>query len=141
MNSKPSASLETATATAIRSAGLRATKGRIAVLGLLSDTSRPLNHAELVASLSHLGLDQATVYRNLMDLTRVGLLRRTDLGDHVWRFELVAAGHHDEEHPHFVCIDCGAIQCLPDVDVNIHGAIPSNSSVQVRLEGQCQDCE
>jgi len=130
-----------ATKTLIREAGLRATRGRIAVYDALRNTQSPLNHSELVASLEDLQLDQATIYRNLMDLTRVGLLRRTDLGDHVWRFELVSEGHTDGEHPHFVCVDCGLIQCLPDVDININGDVPSKSAVQIRLEGHCGDCD
>ena len=128
------------TAATIRGAGLRATKGRVAVLDALRDTKSPPNHSDLVRSLEHLGLDQATIYRNLMDLTRVGILRRTDLGDHVWRFELADTTHHGEEHPHFVCVDCGSIQCLTDVDIAIQGALPSQSPVQIRLEGHCREC-
>lgn len=127
------------TPTLIREAGLRATRGRVAVYDALRETHSPLNHGELVATLSYLGLDQATIYRNLMALTKVGLLRRTDLGDHVWRFEL-APMHQTGEHPHFVCIDCGAITCLPELGITIDGFVPSCSPVTVRLEGQCNDC-
>ena len=123
----------------IRGAGLRATRGRVAVYDALRETRSPLNHGELVANLSYLGLDQATIYRNLMALTKAGLLRRTDLGDHVWRFELVSL-HQAGDHPHFVCIDCGAITCLPGLDITIDGVVPSSSPVKVRLEGQCDDC-
>ena len=124
----------------IRDVGLRATRGRIAVYDALRNTTSPLNHAELVSSLTELSLDQATIYRNLMDLTRVGLLRRTDLGDHVWRFELVDSAHEGDEHPHFVCLDCGAIQCLPGVDIAIHGQMPTSAPVKIRVEGHCDDC-
>ena len=124
----------------IRDSGLRATRGRIAVYDALRNTTAPLNHAELVSSLAELNLDQATIYRNLMDLTRVGLLRRTDLGDHVWRFELGDNAHEGDDHPHFVCLDCGAIQCLPGVDIAIYGQMPTSAPVKIRVEGHCDDC-
>jgi Fur family ferric uptake transcriptional regulator len=27
--------------------------------------------------------------------------------------------HDSGEHPHFVCVDCGKVTCLPEVDVKI----------------------
>ena len=50
------------------------------------------------------GIDKATAFRNLNDMTDAGLLRRTELGDHVWRFELRrqdgAGGHEESGTPH-----------------------------------------
>jgi len=43
---------------------------------------------EVFAELQAEGWDRATLYRNLVDMTDAGLLRRVDLGDHVWRYEL-----------------------------------------------------
>ena len=67
-----------------------------------------MSHAEIAGALEPAGLDRATLYRNLIDLTDAGLLSRTDHGDHVWRFELRDNAHgQTEQHPHFTCIDCG----------------------------------
>ena len=134
----------------IRAAGLRATPGRVATLEVLQAASTPLRHADVVERLSAgtdsapLGLDRATVYRNLMDLTDAGLVARTDLGDHAWRFELPAAGP-SLEHPHFVCTDCGEVACLADVDITIRSGRGSPRSVQrsrveVQLRGTCDRC-
>ena len=70
----------------LRGAGLRSTSARIAVLQCLRSAKSPLSHAELADELTPLGLDKATVFRNLSDLTDAGLVVRTELGDHVWRF-------------------------------------------------------
>ena len=72
----------------IRATGLRATSPRIAVLQSLGRSRTPVSHAELAAELAPKGWDRATIYRNLIDLTNAGLVRRTDMGDHLWRFEL-----------------------------------------------------
>jgi Fur family transcriptional regulator, ferric uptake regulator len=93
----------------IRAAGLRGTSSRAAVLACLVEAGGPVTHAEVCERISDAGLDRATVWRNLSDLTEAGLLRRTDLGDHLWRFELAQAAEHpvDTVHPHFVCTACG----------------------------------
>jgi Fur family ferric uptake transcriptional regulator len=84
-----------------------------------------------------------TVYRNLMDMVQADLVRRTDLGDHVWRFELHRDGGH--EHPHFLCVDCGGVSCLPDDSVRLlptRGAPQAMRSreVEVQLRGRCDAC-
>jgi Fur family transcriptional regulator, ferric uptake regulator len=128
----------------IRQAGLRATLGRIATYEALHVAAAPLTHADVVAKLSSIGLDRATVYRNLTDLTEAGLVARSDLGDHAWRFELSHAGPHDSEHVHFVCIDCGEVACLPGVGLEVSAVdVPravSQQRVEVQLRGRCDDC-
>src|SRR5271170_2377945 len=72
----------------LRAAGLRRTGPRVAVLRHLSKVAHPVAHAEVAAALGKLGLDRVSVYRVLVDLARVKILTRTDVGDHVWRFAL-----------------------------------------------------
>jgi len=131
----------------IRSVGLRSTASRIAVLEYFQTHGGRNSHADLFEALGERGFDRATIYRILMDLSEVNLLSRTDLGDHVWRFELKkdVSGSHGEEHPHFVCVDCGQISCLPDVTVKVSGAKAPKSvakkEVAVQLKGVCDDCK
>ena len=74
--------------TLLKQVGMRATPARIATLAVLSQSSKPLSHAEVSAELKNLGVNKTTVYRNLNDLVGANLLRRAELGDHIWRFEL-----------------------------------------------------
>lgn len=129
----------------LRDAGLRATGARVAVLRLLLVRGGPTSHAEACIQIEDQGFDRATIYRNLMDLTDAGILRRTDLGDHTWRFEL-ATGHDDaEHHPHFVCNECGTVECLPDEAVSLSGRAGPKSvrgrNVEIQLRGVCDDCD
>jgi Fur family transcriptional regulator, ferric uptake regulator len=131
----------------IRNSGLRSTAPRVAVLQYLRDTSTPMTHAEICEALEEKGFDRATLYRNLIDLTEVGLLLRTDVGDHVWRFELCREGRrgHRSEHPHFMCTDCGEISCLPGVNVHISPTrgIPralAKKNIVVQMKGLCDRC-
>jgi Fur family ferric uptake transcriptional regulator len=67
----------------LRSVGLRKTAPRVAVLQFLAQAKTPLSHGAIAEEMAVLGLDRATVHRNLMDLVEVHLATRTDLGDHV----------------------------------------------------------
>lgn len=130
----------------LRGAGLRTTLARLAVLEQLDEAAAPLSHAELADAMASEGFDRATIYRNLIDLTEAGLVSRTELGDHLWRFESRRDGReHAAQHPHFVCVDCGEVSCLADIDVAISPSPGSKRSVigeltEVLLKGRCGRC-
>lgn len=129
----------------IRDAGLRTTPARIAILMLLIKAQSPQTHSVVADALSPLGVDKATVFRNLKSLTEVGLLRRTELGDHVWRFEAVRTNHEhsDTTHPHFLCVDCGAITCLDDVQLTEESNRLTRLVVEITeilVRGHCKKC-
>ena len=137
--------------------GLKTTAARLAVMHWLQKAKSPATHAEVAASLVPLGFDKATVLRNLTDLVEAGLVSRKELGDHVWRFELRRNDqNHDNDHPHFLCLDCGEVSCLSDVHVTIepngpeHAAgadrnSPSPASrlkiTEILLKGHCVRCQ
>ncbi|MDZ4688878.1 MAG: transcriptional repressor [Planctomycetaceae bacterium] len=125
-------------------AGLRTTAARLAVVRRLRHTKSPLSHAEVAEELVPLGFDKATVFRNLTDLVDAGLVSRTELGDHVWRFELRDAKHDESgQHPHFVCVDCGGVTCLHDVEMP-KTAQKSWTKIgrvtEILLKGHCNTC-
>jgi Fur family ferric uptake transcriptional regulator len=130
----------------LRGAGLRKTAPRVAVLQFLERAATPLSHADIYQGLVSLGFDRATIYRNLMDLAEAGLITRTDLGDHVWRFEIRRGKEsHSAEHPHFLCTSCGNVTCLPGGAVRLvstQGAPRAISSraVEVQVKGHCDAC-
>ncbi len=130
----------------LRAAGLRATSARVACLEVLYAASAPLSHADVFERVRERGFDRATVYRNLVDLARVGLVRRQDLGDHIWRFEVARGGEHEgtDVHPHFACTECGVISCLPAGVVEIHsrpGAPAAlGGEIEVHVRGVCDAC-
>lgn len=129
---------------ALHAVGLRRTTPRIAVLQRLEAAAGPLSHGEIAKKLAPSGYDRATVYRNLIDLVEAGLVTRTDLGDHVWRFELLRGKPHGA-HPHFLCTDCGDVSCLPGNAVKIVPArgVPravGKHDFEVQVKGRCDSC-
>jgi Fur family ferric uptake transcriptional regulator len=129
----------------LRRVGLRATASRLAVLARLQEATSPVSHAEVVAHFGDARWDRATLYRNLLDLVRSGLARRSDVGDHIWRFALVREAHPRTDHPHFVCLACGSVQCLPGLGMSVRAKAPLPVAVrqhefEVQLKGLCDRC-
>ena len=130
----------------LRVAGLRCTAARLWVMQHLVDAHSQLTHAQVADSLEPSGFDRATIYRNLIELTEAGLLSRIELGDHVWRFEVRRVGAAASlDHPHFVCVQCGDVACLPTLSVNVKPApgtkkSPIGEITEVLLKGRCEQC-
>lgn len=129
----------------LRDSGIRATPARIKVMQELRAASSPLTHADLTEHLVPLGFDKATVFRNLNDLADAGLISRTELGDHVWRFEALDPDRPaGEKHPHFVCVECGEVTCLGDMDFTSKSKRQATSIgkiTEILIKGHCTDCE
>jgi Fur family ferric uptake transcriptional regulator len=129
----------------LRAKGLRATSSRIDVLVALHESARPLTHEHVMESLRGGVYDKASVWRILSDLSDSGILRRMDLGDRVWRYELYDQCRsvlHD--HAHFLCEECGDVQCLPPLVLQTQdGALPaalSGAEYRIRVMGRCTEC-
>jgi Fur family ferric uptake transcriptional regulator len=119
----------------------RVTEQRLSLLRELARLSAPVSYPELCERLAGTPLDRVTIYRNLVSLTRAGVLVRTQLGDNVWRYELPATeGAEHGRHPHFVCTDCGDIACLPVGAVTLQGEAAQNEVAEVQLRGRCVGC-
>jgi len=104
-----------------------------------------MSHSEIVAALAQHTWDRSTLYRNLMDLAEAGLLRRSELGDHTWRFEVACDHGHADHTAHFMCRICGAIACLPDLTVTPRSGqtLPkalTDTDIEVRILGRCDAC-
>lgn len=125
----------------LRSKGLRATPARIAVIGFLSGSERPMTHLEVTAELEEDGFEKSTIFRALGDLTEAGLFRKMELGDHVWRFERIRDTHTEAAgHPHLLCVDCGSVQCLSDDEIQLKASKSIGPIEDVLLKGRCKEC-
>lgn len=130
----------------LRSAGLRATAARIAVVRLLASQATPASHGEVVDALSDLGFDQSTLFRCLKELAEAGLVATLELGDHVRRFELTeTTASGGPGHPHFMCTACGELSCLSDYEVAVTPkpggkAMAIGEVTEVLVRGVCASC-
>ncbi len=101
----------------LKQAKLRRTPVRAGVLDVLSQSPRPMGAVEVLAKLPP-ATDAVTVYRTLNTFTGKGIVHRVRGEDRIWRYALgnaqAAAAH---QHPHFVCENCGKVECLRDATI------------------------
>lgn len=102
----------------LRGAGLRRTPVRIAVLGRVCAARRPVGAGELIEGLGA-DVDEVTVYRTLNTLAEHKLVHRVRGEGGAWRYAAATSteGHEGHPHAHFVCDQCGSVECLEQVPV------------------------
>jgi Fe2+ or Zn2+ uptake regulation protein len=95
----------------LRAGGGRATSARRALLHVLFEARCHMS-ADQIAHAVHERLPDvhmSTVYRNLEELQRLGVVAHTHLGHGAATYELASVAH-----AHVICEDCGALAELPD---------------------------
>ena len=129
----------------LKKRGMRETASRMAVLVALHEEKGPMTHEQLMETLPTGAYDKATIWRILSDLADEGVLRRMDLGDRVWRYELLDACRSvADDHAHFLCESCGTVSCLPPLEIRAQqGKLPTvlqGAAIRVKVTGTCADC-
>lgn len=128
----------------LKSSGVRATPARVVLLEALHSRRGLFTARELHANLPAKGPDLVTVYRFLALLVKVNLVREVAGTDGVSYYEMACS--HNPVHPHFECLDCGRLFCLPlfreeDSDrVRAYGTGHRVECVSVVFRGTCAEC-
>lgn len=126
----------------LRGAGLRVTRSRLAILGLLEELGGHHSADELVEAFRSRSspIPRATVYHVLETLARTGLVLVADAGPGPTLYESAADWHH-----HLVCRSCGRIvdvPCLADARPCLTAILPGIvvEEAQVIFRGLCAAC-
>jgi Fe2+ or Zn2+ uptake regulation protein len=95
----------------VRARGGRATSSRRILLEVLFDTDAHLSAEEIAEAVQTRAPDVhlSTIYRNLEDLQRLGVVVHSHLGHGAATYQLASLAH-----AHFICEDCGAMFEAPD---------------------------
>jgi len=134
---------------ALRGAGLRKTPVRLGVIEQLSRAGRPMSVPQILGKLK--GVDTVTVYRTLGTFVGKRLVHRVRGEDRTWMYALGGTGDErtpQHKHPHFVCDDCGKVECLEQAEIP-RGLVKSLgvaraytvSYPEVVLHGTCPRCQ
>lgn len=136
----------TPAAQTLKAFNLRHTAGREQVLDLfLSAGGHALAHNDVETGLGP-DHDRVTVYRTLRTFLDAGLLHKVldDEGGTKYALcrETCADGHHQHDHVHFKCENCGQTTCLDDVHIPAV-SLPNGyqrKEMNLLIQGVCQDC-
>jgi Fur family ferric uptake transcriptional regulator len=130
----------------LESRGITPTPLRVAVFSSIGDADRPLSAFEIITSVrSLMSINKVTFYRIVELLVNKGLVRPLPARDRSLRYGMGETPYHPD-HPHFVCIKCGAMECLgpemlPAGIKNLQtGDKRIIKRVDVRFEGICESC-
>lgn len=138
--------------TILKTHNLRKTPVRLGVLEVLATEKHPLDANDIIDKLPK-HIDRVTVYRTLNTFVEKNIVHRVRGEDRSWRYaageptghgEHKQAGHH---HAHFVCDDCGEVECLEDTEIpqNFVKSMNVESAYRVKypevtLHGSCPKC-
>jgi Fur family ferric uptake transcriptional regulator len=125
---------------------LSITEGRKKILDLFLHAKGALAHADIEKN-TYEAFDRVTVYRTLQTFVEKGIIHHIPTTDNSILYALCKdnckAGHHHDNHVHFICDTCTKTICLDDVTVP-HVKLPKgftpNQSEMV-VKGICNDCK
>lgn len=95
--------------------GINKTKGKIKILQIISEASRPISvqeiHTEMQASC-----DLSTIFRTVTQFKDKEIIKEVNLEEGFLRYE-INHHDHDEHHHHVLCRICGDIRNIEECDL------------------------
>jgi len=126
-------------------AGLRPTAARLLLWEIMQGQGRALTAGDLLELMHRRRqVNKVTVYRNIEQFLRRGLVRRLCLEGRVAYYELASDQH--PSHPHFQCTACGQVECLEPVNMSrfwteLKGPLGNRAEkIEILVEGICRHC-
>jgi Fe2+ or Zn2+ uptake regulation protein len=125
---------------------MRLTAARKRILRFLSEARQPVNLDQMNRAPGIKGTcDQATLWRTMMSLEELGLVRRVSLKSKMAHYALAMP---DEHHDYLVCQDCGTVSDLPHtkkLDALQEEISKARGFTfekhEVEIYGTCPDCQ
>ena len=125
---------------------LSITDSRQKILELFLQSNGALAHADIEKKTGE-SFDRVTVYLTLQSFVEKGLIHLIPTTDNAIKYALCKddceAGHHHDNHVHFICDECGKTTCLDEVTVPSvklpRGFSPNHAEMVVT--GICGECK
>ena len=125
---------------------LSVTDSRQKIMQLFLNSDGALAHADIEKKTGE-SFDRVTVYRTLQSFVEKGIIHLIPTRDNSIKYALCKddceAGHHHDNHVHFICDECDKTICLDDVTVPEvklpKGFTPQHAEMVVN--GICEDCK
>lgn len=120
--------------------GLSRTNIRTKLLEILHSSDEALSTKEIESKLDD-DVDRVTLYRSIKLFEEKRIIHKIVIDKQVTKFKLINT-KKGKEHPHFHCIECDKVVCLPDTPLPTC-TLPDGFSVQAQntiVEGTCQKC-
>jgi Fur family peroxide stress response transcriptional regulator len=115
----------------LEGSGLRCTPQRYAVMAFLMEHNSHPTAVEIFEAVNRVDprSSRATIYNNLRDLVRAGLVREVAIEGRAARFDAKGMRHH-----HFICDHCGNVEDIEWYDVSR----PASGTLGKRVVRRCE---
>ena len=124
---------------------LSITSGRRKILEMFLHQDGAMSHSDIEKKAAG-KFDRVTVYRTLQAFLEKGLIHNIPTADNSIRYALCrdncSAGHHRDDHVHFICNACGSTVCLEEVsipEIRLPGGFVAER-VDMLVSGVCKNC-
>ena len=125
---------------------LSVTDSRQKIMQLFLNADGALAHADIEKKTGE-SFDRVTVYRTLQSFVEKGIIHLIPTRDNSIKYALCKddceAGHHHDNHVHFICDECNKTICLDDVTIPQvklpKGFMPQHAEMVVN--GICEECK
>ncbi|HMO62300.1 MAG TPA: transcriptional repressor [Ferruginibacter sp.] len=125
---------------------LSVTESRLKILDLFLTAQGALAHADIEKKTGE-SFDRVTIYRTLQTFVEKGIIHHIPTTDNSVLYALCKeeceAGHHHDNHVHFVCDQCSKTICLEEVTVP-QVKLPKGFNprqAEMVVHGVCDDCK
>jgi Fur family ferric uptake transcriptional regulator len=125
---------------------LSITDSRKKILSFFLESGSALAHADIEVK-SSTEFDRVTIYRTLQTFVEKGIIHTIPTADNSILYALCkddcVAGHHHDDHVHFICDECTSTYCLDHVSIPKVKLPKGFTAVQTNLvvSGVCNKCE
>ena len=124
---------------------LSITEGRKKILDLFLTSPGALAHADIEKN-TDASFDRVTVYRTLQTFVEKGIIHNIPTTDNSILYALCKdnceAGHHHDNHVHFICDVCDKTICMDHVSIP-EVTLPKGfmqKQIDVVVSGICDEC-
>ena len=125
---------------------LSITDSRKKILSFFLETGSALAHAD-IEQKSSTEFDRVTIYRTLQTFVEKGIIHTIPTADNAILYALCKddckAGHHHDDHVHFICDECNSTYCLDHVSIPKVKLPKGFTPIQTNLvvSGVCNKCD
>lgn len=125
---------------------LSVTDSRLKILQLFANHTGALTHGAIEKSIGT-GMDRVTIYRTLQSFVDKGLIHTIPTSDNSVSYALCkedscSAGHHHDNHVHFICTLCKSTTCLDHITIP-EVKLPkgfNSQQIDMVISGICAQC-
>jgi len=137
--------MEAKTDEILRHNNLSVTDSRKKILNIFFNHHGALAHRDIERKAGE-KFDRVTVYRTLQIFVEKGIIHTIPTTDNSVRYALCkdhgSNGNHQDQHIHFICLNCGSTLCLDELpvpDVELPRGFTGNA-VEMVVKGICNGC-